>query len=315
MPIRFLGADGSGDLFASAKAIDYAVAQKAHIISASWGASVARSQIKPILEAIERAEKAGVVFVAAAANDGQSNDTTEVYPANAGLPNVISVAASNPQDQKPSWSNFGKHTVDLASPGEGILSTLPGNQYKNLSGTSMATPLVAGLVALMMAKAHEIHKPYSPAQIKAILQASGTTSDIETACQCRIDAYEALRHLTEQRLTLVPNTLSLQVHEQRSLNGMGGTAPYSFTSQDPEIIQVSPDGTLKAQALGETTVTVTDATGASVQSHTLFVHSGFSDGGDACPLQNPMMCAIICKIIPHMPWCKAPSLQGTSTYP
>ena len=85
MPIRFLGADGSGDLLSAAKAIDYATNNGADIISASWGAAVMRSQVKPILEAIERARDKGVVFVAAAANDGRSNDKREVYPANAGL--------------------------------------------------------------------------------------------------------------------------------------------------------------------------------------------------------------------------------------
>ena len=98
MPIRFLGANGSGDLMGGAKS-DYAIKNKADIISASWGAAVNRAQMKPILEAMQRAKEKGILFIAAVANDGKSNDFREVYPANAGLSNVISVAASDPSDQ------------------------------------------------------------------------------------------------------------------------------------------------------------------------------------------------------------------------
>ncbi|MCB0394416.1 MAG: S8 family serine peptidase, partial [Bdellovibrionales bacterium] len=138
MPIRFLGADGSGDLMAGIKSIDYAIEKKVQVISASWGAAVPASQATPLIEAVQRADDAGVIFVAAAANDGKNNDTRDVFPANSGTKNMIAVAASGPNDEKPSWSNFGKAKVDLASPGLTIMSTLPNNSYGNLSGTSMA---------------------------------------------------------------------------------------------------------------------------------------------------------------------------------
>ncbi|MFM8269017.1 MAG: S8 family peptidase, partial [Pseudomonadota bacterium] len=150
MALRFLGADGSGDLMSAVEAIDYAVNNGAQIISASWGAAVSASQAQPITEAISRANDKNILFVAAAANDGKNNDRYEVYPANTPLPNVITVAASGNADSKPSWSNYGKAKVSLASPGEDIYSTLPQEKYGNLSGTSMATPLVSGLSALVM---------------------------------------------------------------------------------------------------------------------------------------------------------------------
>ncbi|MCB0355460.1 MAG: S8 family serine peptidase, partial [Bdellovibrionales bacterium] len=128
MPLRFLGPQGNGDLMAGIKAIDYAIQNGAQVISASWGATVARSQAQPLIEAVERADKAGVIFVVAAANDGRSNDRTDVFPANANTPNMISVAASGASDAKPSWSNYGKWTVDLAAPGENIMSTVPKNK-------------------------------------------------------------------------------------------------------------------------------------------------------------------------------------------
>ena len=235
MPIRFLGADGSGDLFSSTKAIDYAISNGAHIISASWGAPATKAMAQPIIEAIERANQKGVLFVAAAGNEGASNDTTPSYPANAGLSNVINVAASNPSDKKPSWSNLGRLTVDLASPGDEILSTLPGNKYGKLSGTSMATPLVAGLAALLKTQ----NPTLTPAQLKAILQSTGAKVEIETACKCRIDAAAATNAVSIKTLTVVPAAGHLDIGETLTFGAWGGVAPYTFTSSDPEVATVT----------------------------------------------------------------------------
>ncbi|NBX83967.1 hypothetical protein EBQ90_12935 [bacterium] len=153
MVLRFLGANGTGDLMNAVKSIDYAIKNGAQIISASWGAAVGAAQAQPISEAIGRANDAGVLFVAAASNDGKNNDKYEVYPANTPLPNMITVAASTSSDGKPSWSNFGQGKVSVSAPGEAIYSTLPQEKFGELSGTSMATPLVSGLAALMLSTA------------------------------------------------------------------------------------------------------------------------------------------------------------------
>ncbi|MBI2602366.1 MAG: S8 family serine peptidase [Deltaproteobacteria bacterium] len=303
MPIRFLGADGSGDLMNGIKAIDYAILNKAQIISASWGAAVPRSQATPLIEAIERANQANVVFVAAAANDGQSNDVREVYPANAGLPNVISVAASDVNDQKPQWSNYGRATVDLSSPGAGILSTIPGNQYKELSGTSMATPLVAGLVALLASQAMVEGRSYKPVELKAILQASGAKVAIETACHCRVVADSALTLIRDNKLTVVPNALSLKSGGNSSFYAIGGSGNYSFTSSQPEIASITADGKLTAHKDGETFVKVVDGSGAEALSREIYVGGSSAPPGGQCPLQDPVMCQLLCLLNPALPWC------------
>src|SRR5690606_15653783 len=143
-----------------------AIEKGAHVISASWGATIPRSQAQPLIEAIKRATDKGIIFVAAAANDGKNNDKTDVFPANAGFDNMISVAASGASDAKPSWSNYGKSSVHVAAPGENIMSTLPADKYGNLSGTSMATPLVAGLVALLKSQDMSL----TGSQVRALLQ-------------------------------------------------------------------------------------------------------------------------------------------------
>lgn len=305
MPIRFLGADGSGDLYTAALAIDYATNNGADVISASWGAAVARDQVKPILEAIERAGQKGIIFVAAAANDGESNDTREVYPANAGFKNVISVAASNNEDQKPSWSNYGTATVDLASPGADIFSTLPGNKYGNLSGTSMATPLVAGMVALLKSQANDQRDTLQAEDYKAILQATGEDVNIETACKCRVNIFHAVEHVVNHTLTVVPNAATLATKATMTFKAIGGKAPYRFTSSHDEIASINPTtGALEAKQDGECTLTVTDAEGTHVNSRAIHVGQKTTPpGGGQCPMEDPELCALMCVIQPELPWC------------
>nr|BFD60250.1 hypothetical protein CKG001_23570 [Bdellovibrio sp. CKG001]BFD63668.1 hypothetical protein BdHM001_23490 [Bdellovibrio sp. HM001]BFD66157.1 hypothetical protein HAGR004_11790 [Bdellovibrio sp. HAGR004] len=316
MPLRFLGADGSGDLNNAIKSIDYAIEKGAHIISASWGAAVPRNQAAPLLEAVKRADDKGVIFIAAAANDGKNNDKTEMFPANNGYPNSITVAASGPSDAKPSWSNYGTATVHVAAPGENIMSTLPKGKYGNLSGTSMATPLVSGLVALMKAQDPSL----TGAQIRAILQTTGAKVSIETACNCRVDAYEAVEAVMSKKMVVVPSAATIKNSETLALSVLNGKAPFKFTSSNPSVATVSDNGTMTAVANGSTVITVTDASGKTAS--TLNMHVGASSGGSnpnppddggglpspgepgECPLGDPAICQIICQIKPDLPFCQ-----------
>jgi thermitase len=317
MPLRFLGEDGSGDLNNAIKAIDYAVEKGASVISASWGAAVPRSTAAPLLEAIKRADDKGVIFVAAAANDGKNNDSTEMYPANNGYPNSITVAASGASDAKPSWSNYGTATVHVSSPGENIMSTLPGNKYGNLSGTSMATPLVSGLVALMKAQDPSL----TGAQVRAILQTTGAKVSIETACNCRVDAFEAVDAVIAKKMVVVPAAATVAANETVPVAVLHGKAPFKFASSNAAIGTIADNGTFTAVANGSTTITVTDADGKTATSLNYNVgrkstppqnpgNPGQPPPGDDpgapgdCPLGDPAICQIICQIKPDLPFCK-----------
>jgi serine protease len=115
----------------------------------SWGGGPFS---QALFDAIGAHRQAGMLFVAAAGNNASDNDAFPVYPASYDQDNIISVLATNQFDQRAFFSNFGALTVDVGAPGQDVLSTLPGNSYGLLSGTSMATPHVTGLVGLLKAQ-------------------------------------------------------------------------------------------------------------------------------------------------------------------
>lgn len=163
---------GQGDDAAAIKSIDYAITHGAKVISASWGGRQKRAdgEGSEIKQALLRAQKAGVIVVVAAGNDGIDQDSVDDpdYPAAYDLDNLIVVAASGQDDKVADFSNFGAHSVHIAAPGVKILSTTSGGSYNDVvtrfkdssgklqeldwDGTSMATPIVAGAVALVWSK-------------------------------------------------------------------------------------------------------------------------------------------------------------------
>jgi subtilisin family serine protease len=147
MPLKFLDSTGAGSTSDAVKAIYYAVNNGAKVLNNSWGGGGFSNSL---LNAIAFAYDHKVVFVAAAGNASSNNDSTPTYPANYNVPNMISVAATTDADGWASFSNFGVSTVHVGSPGNSIYSTFPNNMWGHASGTSMATPFVAGMAALMV---------------------------------------------------------------------------------------------------------------------------------------------------------------------
>ena len=151
MALKFLGPTGGGMTSDAIACIDYILEMKSRganvrVVNCSWGSTLPSIAL---YDAIARANKQGILFVCAAGNDGTDTDRIPHYPSAYDLDGVISVAALAPNDTMAGFSNWGATSVDIAAPGVDILSTLPDGVYGFASGTSMASPHVAGVAALV----------------------------------------------------------------------------------------------------------------------------------------------------------------------
>jgi len=140
---------GTDNLKNTVASIKYAVKMGADIINYSGGGTEFSQEEH---DAIVEAQKKGILFVAAAGNERSNSDQFHYYPADYGLSNIISVTAIDPSTDVLSSSNYGTETVDIAAPGQNILSCLPGNAYGYMTGTSQATAFVSGAGALVKAR-------------------------------------------------------------------------------------------------------------------------------------------------------------------
>lgn len=201
VPIKFLDDSGSGTLEAAVKAIDYATELNVDLMSNSWGGG-GRSQA--LEDAIKRASDKGIIFTAAAGNSSTDNDSSPSYPASYDVANVVSVAALTAQNDLASFSSYGKRSVHIAAPGHNILSTVKGGKYEVMSGTSMATPHVSGVLGLLLAKegrlSHDVMRERLTMTGVPVAALRGKT---QTAS--RIDAYNLLTDTRPERNEPNPN--------------------------------------------------------------------------------------------------------------
>src|SRR5258708_4763017 len=152
---KVLDARGSGTTANAINAIQVAVQAK-NVLGADANVRLLSNSLggggfsQALLDEINKANANTMLFVAAAGNNGRNNDTTPNYPSNYAAPNVVAVAATDNNDGMAAFSNYGLTTVHLGAPGVNVLSTTRNNTYKYFSGTSMATPHVAGAAALVL---------------------------------------------------------------------------------------------------------------------------------------------------------------------
>ncbi len=187
-------APSTNNLKNTVQAIRYAIKMKAKIINYSGGGTDYSAEE---FAAVKDAEKAGILFVAAAGNERSNSDEVgkHYYPADYDLTNIISVTAVNKEDTKvlPS-SNYGVRTVDLAAPGENIFSTLPNNSYGLMTGTSQATAFVTGVAALVMS----LNRDFTAADVKKYILKTGDeypTLLSKTGTAKLLNSYRALTSL------------------------------------------------------------------------------------------------------------------------
>ena len=184
---------GLNNLNNTVKAIHYAIQEGAHIINYSGGGT---DPSPPERRAIEAARRKGILFVAAAGNERSNLDfkSKSYYPADYPLNNIISVTAFNKSKNVLPTSNYGASSVDIAAPGNHILSTLPKGQYGHMTGTSQATAFVTGVAALVMSR-------YRDFDAQKIIKHITLTGDLDpklvgkTIYRRRLNTYRALAML------------------------------------------------------------------------------------------------------------------------
>lgn len=233
MSLKFLGPDG-GTSADSIRALSYTKMMRDLWIS-SGGTKGANVRItnnsygglqfsQAEQDAIQSIATSGILFVAAAGNESTNNHLIPSYPASYDVASVISVASIDRFDRLSTFSNYGWSNVHIAAPGTNILSTIPGNNYGINSGTSMASPHVAGVAALVLAQ----HPEFSVSRLRASVIFGGTatsalSSVVETGS--RLNAFGSLQNANDNDVTQPGPINNLQV---TSITGR--TVTFTWTS-------------------------------------------------------------------------------------
>ena len=239
MPVKFISNE-SASVSAYIEGLQYAVAHGSRISNNSWVSSGSSEGLKA---AIEAARDKGHIVVAAAGNSGTNNDGDPNYPASYGMDNIVSVAALDRNGQLAGYSNYGVQSVDVAAPGGDILSTLPGGGYGTKSGTSMATPHVAGTLALVWSQHPEWSYQQVVSQVESTaVRTSALAGKIKFGLVNAAAAVGAVR--TASTPPLVINAVNLG-NSATSLSTVRLTfdramTPSTFTSADVSLL--GPDG-------------------------------------------------------------------------
>ncbi len=197
--IKIFNAMGFTNSAAIIEAIAYLKRMDFRISNNSWGGGAFSQGIRDAIAALD-----DHLFVAAAGNDGLNNDIHPFYPSSYDLEQVISVASTSPNDVLSDFSNFGQNTVDLSAPGAAIFSCYPGGDYGYMSGTSMASPHVAGACALLLS-----HKQLkAPVLKKTLLESCDLISSLSDFVPegRRLNLHRALTESPSSLISLSPSS-------------------------------------------------------------------------------------------------------------
>lgn len=264
--------------------IYYAAVNNADVISCSWGGTGFSSTGQSI---VNFATSQGSIVVAAAGNSNVDNDVTPHYPSS--YANAISVASTTTNDVKSSFSNYGTNSVDISAPGSNIASTVPFNNYAFQSGTSMATPMVAGLLGLMKS----LNPAITNSALISCLYSSADNIDSQNPSYVgelgagRINAFQAMNCVAATlsnppdaqftaNITTIAAGGSVTFTDQSTFGpttwawnfdnqSLGGVTPATAGTQGPHIVTYANPGTY------EVSLTVTNANGNDTETKTGYI--------------------------------------------
>jgi subtilisin family serine protease len=281
MALKFLSAAGSGTTADAVAATMYAADMGAHVSSNSWGGGPFDQSL---LDAIQYGAARGMLFVAAAGNDGKNNDPSPTYPSSYDTEAIVSVAATDHNDGLAFFSNYGAKSVDLGAPGVNILSTTPGGGYQAFNGTSMATPHVAGVAALLKAR----YPSASLYGLKTLLLRSvDPVASLagKTTTGGRLNAFTAVSCVDAPKVWLgspgsgfvagIGDTVPIRVLASSCASPAGlANVEVTVNGSPVTLAAASPDlglytGSYTPAADGPLTVTATASAGGATASHTV----------------------------------------------
>ena len=186
-------------------AIQYAQQNGAQVVNCSWGTTSENIALK------EAIEESGLLFVAAAGNSNKDIDVNPVYPGSLTADNIISVASINKTGNLSRFSNYGQNSVDVAAPGEEIISTTPGNNYGESGGTSLAAAFVTGEVALILSK-------YPNASLREIRTRIIASSDKLSSLTGKVSGSGKINCDSALANPIIPNDNIIQIIESVTKN-------------------------------------------------------------------------------------------------
>ncbi|WP_159293787.1 S8 family serine peptidase [Microcystis aeruginosa] len=258
MPLKFLNDQGSGSTSNAILAINYATAKGVKLTNNSWGGG---GFSQALYDAINAAGQAGALFIAAAGNNSANADVNPMYPAAYNLDNIVSVASTTRTDSLSSFSNYGLTSVDLGAPGSDIYSTTPNNTYSTYSGTSMASPHVAGAAALLWSQ----NPTWTAQQVKNTLMNTGDSIAAlagKTVSGKRLNVFNALAAANLPSVTVSVSPATVQ--EDGTTNLVYTFTRTNLNLSSPLTVNFGASGIANAAPVGSDPADYTVLTGSGV---------------------------------------------------
>jgi subtilisin family serine protease len=282
MVTKFLDEDGSGKTSDGISTVLYSVDNGAQIINMSWGGG---GRSRALRDALNYAVNRGVLPLAAAGNDTENCDAVPHFPSSYNVEGLVSVASSQRDGELSSFSNYGEMTVHLAAPGSDILSTWNSGAYRRISGTSMATPMVAGIAALMYSSARTQGLAFSPVEIRNLLM-DATFPHAEYAdkliTEGEVKADEAIAQVSDQTMRLIPRSTKLLVGRTFQFRHWPVQEVLTWSSSDETVATVDAQGVVTGEAIGEFTISALASDGNIYQATGVVKPAGPANGNPGC---------------------------------
>lgn len=268
MSVRIMDDRGVGDEADLVAGIDYAVAEGAKILNLSL-VSDSPSPSPAIQAAIDEAGRQNALVVIAAGNSGRDIDARPIYPAALSGDNIVSVGASDKDDKRASFSNFGKANVDIFAPGDSLFALNSTGSISIKSGTSLAAPLVSGSAALLRARNPALTATTARQALLSTVDKKSSLTNL-AASGGRLNAGRAVESVGKLKVV----TLSSPARDGVVLSRKGGKVTVKFKANSSATYRLYLDGKIKLKTSAKSGSRVSKSLSASRGKHLLRITTG-----------------------------------------